>query len=122
MMNLQVGMKVVCVNDSFEPWAIAIYTALPKKDQTYVIRDIRLGVNYHGKNRTSGAISVLLIGVINPMQTSKMGLEMGFDSDRFRPLEEIQEENKAKAKIPELETLKVMPAEQLKAFVHEFNK
>ncbi len=61
------------------------------KDSTYVVRDIRLGINL----TMEGDVSVLLIGLINPKADSRAGLERGFRADRFRPLEELRNEQKA---------------------------
>ena len=44
MCNYGIGDKVVCVDDKFPPDISKLYTALPVKDVTYVVRDIRLGV------------------------------------------------------------------------------
>ena len=84
MLNYGVGDKVVCVDDKFPPDISKLYTALPVKDTTYVVRDIRLGINL----TMEGDVSVLLIGLVNPKADSKAGLERGFRADRFRPLEE----------------------------------
>ena len=51
-----VGQKVVCVDDKFEDWVHQFYTALPKKDTVYVIREVKIGVN-------AKAHAVLLSGV-----------------------------------------------------------
>ena len=90
MSNFNVGDKVVCVDDKFPPDIGKLYDALPVKDSTYVVRDIRLGINL----TLEGDVSILLIGLVNPKAESKANLERGFRADRFRPLEEIQEENR----------------------------
>jgi hypothetical protein len=89
MSNFNLGDKVVCVDDKFPPDIGKLYDALPVKDVTYVVRDIRLGINLTLK----GDVSVLLIGLVNPKADSKANLERGFRADRFRPLEELQNEN-----------------------------
>jgi hypothetical protein len=89
MSNFNIGDKVVCVDDKFPPDIGKLYDALPVKDTTYVVRDIRLGINL----TMEGDVSILLIGLVNPKADSKAGLERGFRADRFRPLEEIQSEN-----------------------------
>jgi len=38
-------------------------------------------------------VSVLLIGLVNPKADSKASLERGFRADRFRPIEELQNES-----------------------------
>jgi hypothetical protein len=91
MCNYGIGDKVVCVDDKFPPDISKLYDALPVKDSTYVVRDIRLGINL----TLEGDVSVLLIGVVNPKADSKAGLERGFRADRFRPLEELRNENSA---------------------------
>jgi hypothetical protein len=89
MSNFNIGDKVVCVDDKFPPDIGKLYDALPIKDVTYVVRDIRLGINL----TLQGDVSVLLIGLVNPKADSKANLERGFRADRFRPLEELQNEN-----------------------------
>jgi hypothetical protein len=88
MCNYGIGDKVVCVDDKFPPDITKLYDALPVKDSTYVVRDIRLGINL----TLEGDVSVLLIGLVNPKADSKAGLERGFRADRFRPLEELRNE------------------------------
>ena len=90
MTNYGVGDKVVCVDDKFPPDISKLYDALPVKDATYVVRDIRLGINL----TLEGDVSVLLVGLVNPKADSKAGLERGFRADRFRPLDELRSEQK----------------------------
>ena len=92
MSNFGIGDKVVCVDDKFPPDISKLYDALPVKDSTYVVRDIRLGINL----TMEGDVSVLLIGLVNPKADSKANLERGFRADRFRPLEELRNEKKAR--------------------------
>ena len=87
MLNYGIGDKVVCVDDKFPPDISKLYDALPVKDSTYVVRDIRLGINL----TLEGDVSVLLVGVVNPKADSKSALERGFRADRFRPLQELRE-------------------------------
>ena len=91
MLNYGIGDKVVCVDDKFPPDISKLYDALPVKDSTYVVRDIRLGINL----TLEGDVSVLLIGLVNPKADSKAGLERGFRADRFRPLQELREKQAA---------------------------
>jgi hypothetical protein len=91
MTNFSVGDKVVCVDDKFPPDISKLYDALPVKDSTYVVRDIRLGINL----TLEGDVSVLLIGLVNPKADSKANLERGFRADRFRPLKELRNEKTA---------------------------
>lgn len=90
MTNFGIGDKVVCVDDKFPPDISKLYDALPVKDSTYVVRDVRLGINL----TMEGDVSVLLIGLVNPKADSKANLERGFRADRFRPLEELRNEKK----------------------------
>ena len=91
MLNYGIGDKVVCVDDKFPPDISKLYDALPVKDSTYVVRDIRLGINL----TLEGDVSVLLIGLVNPKANSKSALERGFRADRFRPLQELRERQTA---------------------------
>jgi hypothetical protein len=104
MSNFNIGDKVVCVDDKFPPDISKLYDALPVKDSTYVVRDIRLGINL----TLEGDVSVLLIGLVNPKADSKANLERGFRADRFRPLEELQNEN---SKTVEKEKEELQPLE-----------
>ncbi len=79
MSNFNIGDKVVCVDDKFPPDISKLYDALPVKDTTYVVRDIRLGINL----TMEGDVSVLLIGLVNPKADSKAGLERGFPRRPF---------------------------------------
>lgn len=88
---MMVGQKVVCVDDKFPPAANRLYKNLPKKDVTYVIRGVVLGVNW---KRQPGEVCLYLIGLHNPRSTVPPFPERGFNAERFRPLEEIQEENR----------------------------
>ena len=86
-MSFKTGQKVVCINDVFEsaaPYFYEIFHHLPKKDQTYTIRLYESG-------------RVLLKEVVNPeCPFDIVGLEIwdepGFDSGRFRDLEELMKE------------------------------
>ena len=106
MLNYGIGDKVVCVDDKFPPDIGKLYDALPVKDSTYVVRDIRLGINL----TLEGDVSVLLIGLVNPKADSKSALERGFRADRFRPLQELREESTATTTIEEKKEL-VHPVE-----------
>ena len=101
MTNISIGDKVVCVDDKFPPDISKLYDALPVKDSTYVVRDIRLGINL----TMEGDVSVLLIGLLNPKADSKANLERGFRADRFRPLEELRSEKKESTSVEEKKEL-----------------
>jgi hypothetical protein len=101
MTNFGIGDKVVCVDDKFPPDISKLYDALPVKDSTYVVRDIRLGINL----TLEGDVSVLLVGLVNPKADSKANLERGFRADRFRPLEEMRSEMTASKQVEEKKEL-----------------
>lgn len=85
------GQKVVCVDGAFPDSVKDIYTALPVQDKVYVVRAVRVGVKADQllmDCRRELASSLLLIGVVNP--ANNLGVEYGFNSDRFRALEEVQ--------------------------------
>ena len=75
------NQKVVCVDDKFPLGIEQLYNQLPVKDQIYVIRDIVPGQSLSG---SAGEVAVYLIGVVNP--TNKLGIERGFNAERFAPL------------------------------------
>ena len=87
-----VGQKVVCIDDQFDPSLLQFYTALPRKDVVYVIREVKVGVNSKGE---LGEVCLYLIGLNNPKSATAPFPERGFNSERFRPLEEVQQRNTA---------------------------
>jgi len=84
-----VGQKVVCVNDTFPAAVSVLYQALPVKDRVYVIRAVSIGVNWKAE---PGEVCVYLIGLHNPRSETPPFPERGFNSERFRPLEEVKTE------------------------------
>lgn len=88
---MTVGQKVVCINSTFPLGIEKAYTALPVKDSTYVIRAIAIGQNI--VTGEQGEVILLLFGLNNPKR-QKTGLEPGFKQERFRELEEVQQESK----------------------------
>lgn len=86
-MSFHIGQKVVCVNDHFQEIVKELYLALPIKDEVYVIRDLELGIGI-APDRVP-KVTVLLIGIVNPYGPPPASRERGFDSDRFRPVEEV---------------------------------
>ena len=75
------NQKVVCIDDQFPLGIEKLYTQLPVKDQIYVIRDVVPGQALSG---AEGEVAVYLIGLNNP--TNKVGVERGFNAERFAPL------------------------------------
>ena len=101
----QVGQRVVCINDDFEPWVYDLYRSLPKKDQIYTVRAVGVGrsnptfaVNDDAEIKLTGAefdMLILLKELINPDDPhSSVKQELGFRAERFAPLQEdtVEEE------------------------------
>jgi hypothetical protein len=80
------GQKVVCVNDSAPWWLRWRYTTWIKKGTTYVVRGVFLGQNTHG---SAGEVGVYLLGITNPFMKTPPYPELGYASERFRPIEEL---------------------------------
>ncbi len=87
------GQKVVCINDDFPPEAAVLFAELPKKDQVYTVRGMYIGRGSyyrHESGKKDGEIGLLLEEILNPRDPGlKTGLngELGFNSERFTPLE-----------------------------------
>jgi len=94
------NQKVVCIDDQFPLGIEQLYNKLPVKDQIYVIRDVVPGQALNG---SEGEVAVYLVGVVNP--TNKVGVERGFNAERFAPLsyneleETIAEQEREKVEI-----------------------
>lgn len=89
------GQKVVCIDDQFCEEVHKLYTSLPKKDTTYVIRGINDGQSVNAlvmDYRCVQEPAVYLIGLFNPCNSK--GLEFGFSSNRFRSLEELKDKTR----------------------------
>ncbi len=97
------GQKVVCINDEFPAPAIKLYSQLPKKDSVYTVRSVYVGRGsyfQHDSGSRDGEIGLLLEELLNPVDPSlKAGLrgELGFNSERFRPLEYLSDEESLEA-------------------------
>lgn len=85
------GQRVICVNDQFEPWVLKLYKQLPKKDATYTVREVFVG-KQNLKDKDGGSIGITLKEILNPLDpTCKSGpQELGFDGERFVPLNELE--------------------------------
>jgi hypothetical protein len=87
------GQKVVCINDTFTPLVRSIYKQLPKKGDTYTIREVFLGRERIVKGGDSATVGLLLHELVNPPDPFHKGNEeLGFSSERFAPLEEVPAE------------------------------
>ena len=92
-----IGQKVVCINDEFSDWIKSIYTALPVKNSTYTIRDVRPGINEDNKTYE---VAVLLEELTNPLNSAKVPQERAFNVERFAPLNPFTEEEEEEDKAP----------------------
>jgi hypothetical protein len=94
---MQVGQRVVCINDTFEPWVHEYFDQLPVKGQTYQIRAMSLGRGTLVGSEMA-EVKLLLEELHNPPDPHHKGSEeLGFRSDRFAPLEELEESAAAEA-------------------------
>jgi hypothetical protein len=84
------GQAVVCVDDAFPLGIQALYDQLPKKGNTYHIRDLVPGCDFHAN---PGEMAVYLTELRNPC--NKVGIERGFKAERFVPLETDETEAEA---------------------------
>jgi len=84
-----IGIKIVCIDDSFHPKVEESYLMLPVKDRIYTVRDIIPAHDYNGGN-SADTCAVLLEEIYNP--PNKHGVENGFAPRRFRELETDMEE------------------------------
>jgi hypothetical protein len=83
------GQKVVCIDDKAPESLKAFYTAWPKEGQVYTIRGSTVGISPNGEE---GEICVWLVELKNPTSSKPPHMERGFREDRFRPLDELTEE------------------------------
>ena len=96
------GQKVVCINDEFSALARKMYAQLPKKDSVYTVRAMFIGrgnLTRAGSGQRDGEIGLLLEELVNPRDPAlKSGLngELGFNSERFAPLEFNLDEDELK--------------------------
>lgn len=87
------GQKVVCINDRFPAVVRAIYKQLPVKGVAYTVRDVFLGREKVVKAGDSATVGLLLEELVNPPDPLHKGQqELGFNSERFAPQEELPDE------------------------------
>lgn len=88
------GDKVILIDDHWPETVRHLYDQLPKLETTYIVRATRAGVDADqlimDKRRVLKQ-SILLEGIQN--RTNKLGVEAGFNSERFRKLDELQSIN-----------------------------
>jgi len=90
--SMRVGQEVVCVDDYFPGPLAKYYANLPVKGKTYTIRAVFIGrrVMHTKPGAADGEIGVLLQELINGTDPrNKHGQELGFNAERFRPLESM---------------------------------
>jgi hypothetical protein len=91
------GQKIACVNDHFSATIRRLYNQLPLKNRVYTVRDVRIGrLKVTSASSGDNAISFLVLleelrNPNDPYMRDGAGEEMGFRSDRFAPLEEVEE-------------------------------
>jgi len=91
-----IGQKVACINDEFSATIRHLYSQLPVKDEIYTVRSVDIGrakVTSEAGGSNEVSYLVLLEELKNPddpYMKEGAGQEMGFRSDRFAPLEEIE--------------------------------
>lgn len=87
------GQKVVCINDRFSAMVRALYKQLPVKGVTYTVREVFLGREKVVKAGDSATVGLLLEELVNPPDPLHKGQqELGFNSERFAPLQEVPDE------------------------------
>lgn len=118
MKSIEKGDKLVCIDDNFPAWARATYSVLPVKDSIYTVRHLEQGLiptnfikigseedlrirqergHLPGKSPLNATgeftIAILLEELHNPIHEDSK-LELAFSLSRFRPLEEVSEQEK----------------------------
>jgi hypothetical protein len=89
---MEVGQQVVCVDDQFPKPLAKYYVNLPIKDKVYTIRSVYVGrrMMHPSSGSSDVEIGVLLRELVNGMDPrSKYQQELGFNSERFRPLQHL---------------------------------
>jgi hypothetical protein len=115
---MQVGEQVICVDDRFAKPLAKYYVNLPIKNEAYTIRAVFVGrrLMHPIGGAADGEIGLLLRELPNGTDPrNKYQQELGFNSERFRPLRhqdagsENQEELVMVRAAPRTEPLKQMP-------------
>lgn len=91
---MTVGQQVVCIDDRFPGPLAKYYDQLPVKGRTYTIRALFIGrrVMHTAPGAADGEIGLLLKELVNkPDPRNLHGQELGFNSERFRPLQEMDD-------------------------------
>ncbi|MBU6302501.1 MAG: hypothetical protein KGS60_13180 [Verrucomicrobia bacterium] len=86
---MNVGDKVVCINDTWDAWVFDTYNALPEKGEIYTIRSIRAGRPQ--LDGGAAVLTLLLEELENDIDYSHVGGdELGFRANRFAPLNSMK--------------------------------
>jgi hypothetical protein len=115
---MEVGQQVVCVDDQFPKPLAKHYVSLPIKGTTYTVRAVF--VVRRLMHPTGGAgeseIGLLLQELVNGTDPrNKHRQELGFNSERFRPLQHLDDDSENEEELvrvsaaPKAEPLKQMP-------------
>jgi hypothetical protein len=84
---MQVGQKVICIDDNFPKPVAKLYAELPKEGTTYTIRAVYAAraIAHPLPGADGGAeLGILLQEIHNPSDPRHAGgSELGFKSDRF---------------------------------------
>lgn len=115
---MQVGQQVVCVDDEFPKPLARYYVNLPTKGKVYTIRSVFVGrrLMHPTAEMDVGEIGLLLVELVNDKDPrSKHQQELGFNSERFRPLLNLESHSENEDElvrvgiVPHPEPLKHMP-------------
>ncbi len=82
------GQRVVCTDDKFKPAIAKMFAQLPIKDRVYTVREVYLGQEAPGSD--GATCGILLMEILNPVDKRKR--ELGFNSERFAPLDNAEEQ------------------------------
>ena len=89
---MHVGEQVVCVDDQFAKPLAKYYFNLPIKNETYTVRAVFVGrkLMHPIGGGADGEIGLLLRELLNGTDPrNKYRQELGFNSERFRPLQHL---------------------------------
>ena len=115
---MQVGEQVVCVDDQFAKPLANYYVNLPIKNRVYTIRAVFVGrrLMHPIGGAADSEIGLLLRELVNGVDPrNKHQQELGFNSERFRPLRHLDASSENEDELvrvrgaPKTEPLKQMP-------------
>ena len=115
---MEVGQQVVCVDDQFPKPLAKYYVNLPIRNKVYTIRAVFLGrrLMHPMGGAADSEIGLLLQELVNGADPRNMHRqELGFNSERFRPLQHLDTDSENEEELvrvraaPKAEPLKQMP-------------